>query len=300
MTVVSNTAVGTQVSFNVSDYSTTGSIAAQIAVFACKMAQDHRNSQRNGQENIVKYAEAERNNMMKQADEMRHAAGARLAGSIAQGALGVAGGTFQLHAAGQAIKLSRQADSMQSQQQQAGGPAKNEPGGTTDKAVDGLQDAAAKSQKKNDAADGASEPLLSGKQKDSSSKPEDGVEPGTNLGGSPGANPAARGGGGPDEGASAQSFQSANTLNNQAMAINQKAAAWGMITNSVAQLAKGSGDFIAAIDDAQKMELDADKKRIAAAANVNNQNTSIHGEVVSKALDISGQVITAIQPPRFA
>lgn len=300
MTVGSNTAAGTQANFNVADYSTTGSIAAQIAVFACKMAQDHRNSQRNGQENIVKYAEAERNNMMKQADEMRHAAGARLAGSIAQGALGVAGGAFQLHAAGQAIKLSRQAETMQPQQQQAGGPAKNEPGGTTDKAADNLQDAVAKSQKNSNASESASEPLLSGKQKNSSSKPEDSVELGTDPAGNPGANPASRGGSGPDDGAAARSFESANTLNNRAMAINQKAAAWGMITNSVAQLAKGSGDFVAAIDDAQKMELDADKKRIAAAANVNNQNTSINGEVVSKALDISGQVITAIQPPRFA
>ena len=106
-------------SFKLADYSVTGSIAAQIAVFGSKLAQQHRDAQKLGWDTTVKYAELEHANMLKQADEMRSAAGARLAGAITQGVLGVAGGAVQVGASAKAMGYARRAGELEREQQAA-------------------------------------------------------------------------------------------------------------------------------------------------------------------------------------
>lgn len=85
-----------ETSINLSDYSTTGSIAARIALFGAETAQDHKKSQKEGWNKSLEIAQAEKENLEKQADQVRDAAVSRFAGAIVGGTFGIAAGVGQI------------------------------------------------------------------------------------------------------------------------------------------------------------------------------------------------------------
>lgn len=217
---------------NVSEYSTSCSLAAQIAVFGAKVGRDQRELQRQGWEKSMKLADAEHKNLLAQADESRASATARLVGSVVGGATGIVGSGLQFRALGK---------------------ARSE--------LDGQQSLLNQRQKEIDAS---------------------------NL--SPQEKQAAMG----------NEVQKTYMENNRIQTEVQYAQAIGALFSSAGQMAKGTGDYVAGMHDAQRTELEAEKKLISAAAQVNGQQTQVAGENASKLLDIAGQVTSSVQSPRFA